>query len=352
MKLGVFVPSYLLPGQNAKHGDQVRRFAVKAEELGFDSLFITDHLLTAARFYRVSWTEPMMTLSHVAAVTSRVKLGTSVLVLPTRQPVVLAKEIATLQHLSGGRFVYGIGTGWYPPEFESTGGTRQQRGRRTDEVLEASMRLLKGANVSFEGTYYRMTDITVEPLSHVPPVWVAGGQQYAHEASPDKAEMSPKVLERICRWDGWITRPTAHPTQMVEDLAEIDAELARSGTSRAQKKFTVAHENFCWLSEKTSKDEAIEEQKRYMLAVVSDERPWEYIEAVYLTGTIDTIQRRIQERIDAGVEEIFLHTMTADLGQLELFAKHILEPFRRVQPGSAAPPALRATSPRSGEDAP
>src|SRR4030081_716587 len=99
MKLGVFVPSYLLPGQDEKHGDQVRRFAVKAEELGFHSLFITDHLLTAARFYRVSWTEPMMTLSHVAAVTSRVKLGTSALVLPTRQPMALAESIATVQDM-------------------------------------------------------------------------------------------------------------------------------------------------------------------------------------------------------------------------------------------------------------
>src|SRR3989442_7972508 len=127
MKLGVFVRSYLLPGQDARHGDQVRRFAVKAEELGFDSLFITDHLLTAARFYRVSWTEPMMTLAHVAAVTSRVKLGTSVLVLPTRQPVLLAKEIATLQHLSGGRFLSGVGTGWDPPGFQSTGEARPPR---------------------------------------------------------------------------------------------------------------------------------------------------------------------------------------------------------------------------------
>jgi probable F420-dependent oxidoreductase len=335
MKLGVFVPSYLLPGQNAKHGDQVRRFAVRAEELGFDSLFITDHLLTAARFYRVSWTEPMITLAHVAAVTSRVRLGTSVLVLPTRQPVVLAKEIATLQHLSGGRFVYGVGTGWYPPEFESTGGTRQQRGQRTDEVLEASMRLLKGANVSFEGTYYRMNDITVEPLSHVPPVWVAGGAQFAHAASPDQSEMSPNVLARICRWDGWIARPTAAPPQIAVDLAEIDAELARQGTSRARKNFTVAHENFCWLSEKGSRREAVEEQKRYMMGVVSDERPWDYIEAVYLTGTIDDIQRRIQERIDAGVEEMFIHTMTADVRQLELFARHILEPFLRVQARAA-----------------
>jgi alkanesulfonate monooxygenase SsuD/methylene tetrahydromethanopterin reductase-like flavin-dependent oxidoreductase (luciferase family) len=264
-------------------------------------------------------------------VTSRVKLGTSVLVLPTRQPVVLAKEIATLQHLSGGRFVYGVGTGWYPPEFESTGSTRQQRGARTDEVLEASMELLKGAHVSFEGKYYRLNDISIEPLTQVPPVWVAGGQQYAHEASPDKAEMSPKVLDRICRWDGWIVRPTAHPKQIVEDLAEIDEELSRRGTSRAKKKFTVAHENFCWLSEKSDREAAVEEQKRYMLGVVSDERPWDYIEAVYLTGTIDDIQRRIQERVDAGVEEIFLHTMTADLKQLDLFAEHIVKPFAKVE---------------------
>jgi probable F420-dependent oxidoreductase len=331
VKLGVFVPSYLLPGHDAEHGDQIRRFAVRAEELGFDSLFITDHLLTATRFYRVSWTEPMMTMSHVAAVTSRIKLGTSVLVLPTRQPVVLAKEIATLQHLSGGRFIYGVGTGWYPPEFESTGSTRQQRGARTDEVLEASMQLLKGGHVTFEGTYYRMSDITIEPLSHVPPVWVAGGAQFAHEASPDQPEMSAKVLARICRWDGWIARPTAAPEQIAGDLAEIDAELGRMGTTRAKKKFTVAHENFCWLSEKASRSAAVEEQKRYMMAVVSDERPWDYIEAVYLTGTIDDVQRRVQERIDAGVEEVFLHTMTPDLHQLDLFAKHILEPFARVR---------------------
>ena len=111
MELGVFLPSFLLPGAGREHAAQIRRFAARAEELGFASLFITDHLLTATRFYRVSWTEPLMTLAHAAAVTERVRLGTSVLVLPTHNPVVLAKEIATLQHLSGDRFIYGIGTG-------------------------------------------------------------------------------------------------------------------------------------------------------------------------------------------------------------------------------------------------
>src|SRR2546421_3408652 len=244
LKLGVFLPSYLLPGSEQRHGDQIRRFAMHAEELGFESLFITDHLLTAHRFYRVSWTEPLMTLAHAAAVTSRIKLGTSVLVLPTHNPVVLAKEIATLQHLSGGRFIYGIGTGWYPPEFESTGGTIQQRGRRTDEVLEASMQLLNGPNQSFDGKYHQFKDITVEPLATPPPVWVAGGRQYAHQASPEQARMYARVLQRICRWDGWIARPTSPPDQIMLDMQEIDEELARRGTSRERKGFVLAHQKF------------------------------------------------------------------------------------------------------------
>lgn len=327
MKIGVFLPTYLVPGGERDHTQQLRRFAMRAEELGFDSLFTTDHLLTATRFYRVSWLEPLTTLTYAAAVTERVKLGTSILVLPTRQPVVLAKEIATLQRLSGGRFVFGAGVGWYDPEFQAVGGDRTERGRRTDEVLEATMQLLSEPDVTFEGRHYSFAGATVEPLGAVPPVWVAGGRQLAHEASPEKPVMAPTVLRRICRWNGWIARPTATTEQIAEDLAEIDGELDRMGTSREERGFTVAHENFCWLSERSSLDDVIAEQRERMYAVVSNERPWEYIQAVYLTGTIDEIQQRIQERCDAGVEYLVLHTMTPELPQLELFAEHILEPF-------------------------
>src|SRR5258708_33572408 len=147
--------------------------------------------------------------------------------------------------------------------------------------------------------------------------------------------MDPKVLQRICRWNGWIARPTSAPEQIVEDMREIDDGLARQGTSRETKAFTVAHENFVWLTEKANRTDVIAEQKERMLAVISDERPWDYIEAVYLTGTIDEIQRRIQQRIDAGVEHMFLHTMTADLSQLDLFARHLLEPFKSAVPSGA-----------------
>lgn len=117
MKFGVFLPSFLLKTRDPSHPDRLRAFAQRAEELGFDSLWITDHIITARRFYAVSWLDSLMTLGHVAAITSEVRLGTSILILPVRQPTVLAKEIATLHYLSGGRFICGIGTGWYEPEF-------------------------------------------------------------------------------------------------------------------------------------------------------------------------------------------------------------------------------------------
>ena len=327
MKIGVFLPTYLLPQGEREHVRELRRFAARAEELGFDSLFATDHLLTATRFYRVSWLEPITTLTYAAAVTERVLLGTSILVLPTRQPVVLAKEISTLQRLSGGRFVFGAGVGWYDPEFESVGGHRSQRGRRTDEVLDATMQLLSEPDVTFQGRHYSFADATVEPLGPVPPVWVAGGRQLAHEASPEKPVMAPTVLRRICRWNGWIARPTATADQIEEDLREIDGELERTGATRAERNFTVAHENFCWLSERNRRSDVLAEQRARMYAVVSDERPWDYSQAVYLTGTIEEIQQGVQDRIDAGVEYLVLHTMTSEVRQLELFAEHILEPF-------------------------
>jgi probable F420-dependent oxidoreductase len=327
VKLGVFLPTYLTSGSEREHASQIRRFAVHAEELGFDSLFVTDHLLTATRFYRVSWLEPLTTLAHAAAVTERIRLGTSILVLPTRQPVVLAKEIASLQHLSGGRFVFGVGVGWYEPEFEAVGGTRRDRGRRTDEVLDATVELLSRPRVSFDGGFYRFVDATIEPLTTVPPVWVAGGRQHVHETSPERPVMAPTVLARISRRDGWIARPTARPEQIALDLAEIDAELAALGRPRAAGGFTVAHENFCWLSERSDREAAVAEQREHLLRVLSSERPWDYIESVYLTGTIEDVQAQVQERIAVGVEYLILHTLTADLRQLELFATHILAPF-------------------------
>jgi probable F420-dependent oxidoreductase len=322
MKFGVFLPSFLTPDARPG-GHDVRDFARVAEDVGFDSVWITDHIITAHRFYRVSWLDSLMTLSHVAAITDRVKLGTSILILPVRTPAVLAKELATLHWLSGGRYIYGVGTGWYGPEFEACGVHKQERGARTDDVLDATLALFSGPDVEFHSRYYDLDRVTVEPhLDTPPPVWVAGGSQLAHDTSPEFGGMHPNVLRRIVRGDGWIARPTCPPELIAADLAEIRAARPPEGPP-----ITVAHENFTWIEESTDRDAVIATQQARFGAIVSDERPWEYVEQVYMPGTIDEIQAKVQARIDVGVEYMMLHTLTADLDQVRLIARHVVQHF-------------------------
>jgi probable F420-dependent oxidoreductase len=342
VKFGVFLPSFIQGENPESHARRLREFARHAEALGFDSLWITDHIVTAHRFYSVSWLDSLMTLSHVAAITERVRLGTSILILPVRPPAVLAKEIATLEYLSGNRYIYGIGTGWYGPEFEACGVHKPERGARTDEVLAATMALFQGPDVHFDGRYYHLDGVTVEPhLDPLPPVWVAGGSQLPHERSPERPEMHPNVLRRIAESDGWIARPTAPPELIAADLALIEEARRTAGETPPSgggglggetRPFTVAHENFVWIEEGDNRDAVIAEQQRRYAAVVSGERPWEYLESTYLAGTIDEIQQKVQARVDIGVEYMMLHTLTPDLEQLDHIARYIMEPFANATP--------------------
>ncbi len=322
MKFGIFLPSFLTSDSRPGGGD-VRDFARAAEDLGFDSVWITDHIVTARRFYRVSWLDSLMTLAHVAAVTERVKLGTSILILPVRPPAVLAKEIATLHWLSGNRYIYGIGTGLYGPEFEACGVHKRDRGARTDEVLAATLDLFAGPDVHFHSRHYDLDGVTVEPhLDDPPPVWVAGGSQLAHETSPEFGGMHPNVLRRIANADGWIARPTCPPELIAQDLAEI-----RTARASDAPPITVAHENFTWIEESNDRAGVTAIQQERFGTIVSDERPWEYIEQVYMPGTVDEIQAKVQARVDVGVEYMMLHTLTTDIEQVRLIAKHVVAPF-------------------------
>lgn len=108
-----------------------------AEELGYHTAYLPDHVLPPGEYGATfgGVYEPLVTLAHLAAVTSRIRLGTSVLVVPLRNPFVLAKQVATLQHLSSGRAVLGVGTGWSEEEFTAVGAAYRRRGSSTDEAL-------------------------------------------------------------------------------------------------------------------------------------------------------------------------------------------------------------------------
>ncbi|MER6180705.1 LLM class flavin-dependent oxidoreductase [Streptomyces sp. NPDC001652] len=134
MQIGVNVPNFG-PGTNP---DNLARWAKTVEGLGFDLLMVSDHVAITpdvARQYPAPFYEPVTTLAWLAGITTRVKLGTTVLIAPYRHPLLVARMAANLQQLSGGRLILGVGVGWAKEEFEALGVPFERRGALTDELL-------------------------------------------------------------------------------------------------------------------------------------------------------------------------------------------------------------------------
>jgi probable F420-dependent oxidoreductase len=333
-RFGVFLPSYIWEGDGPERARGIKEFARTVEDLGFDSLFITDHLLAAKRFYSVSFLEPLSTLAVAAGVTERVRLGTSILIMPLRNPVILAKELATLQFLSGNRMILGAGVGWNDAEYDAVGVKKSERGRRTDEILDIIIPLLEGDTVTYHGRYYSVDELYLEPIaSQRPEIWIGGGSQLADPKSPDLPRFVEAVKARVLRTDGWIPRPTCPPDDIARDWAELQAYYREHG--RDPSECVVAHENFLHLVLTDDAARAREEQHRAFLKVMSSERGPRYLESVYLFGTPDEVIASLQARVDAGVEYFALHTMTPDPGQLRDWVERIIPNVRF--PASAGP---------------
>ena len=339
-RFGVFLPSYIWAGDGPERARGIKEFARQVEELGFDSLFVTDHLIAAKRFYSVSFLEPLAALAVAAGATSRVRLGTSILIMPLRQPVMLAKELATLQFLSENRVILGAGVGWNEQEYAALGVTKSERGKRTDEMLDIVIPLLEGETVTYHGQFYSVDELDIEPRSaQRPEIWIGGGSQLADPKSPDLPKFVESVKARVLRTDGWIPRPTCPPDEIARDWRELQDYYREHG--RDPRECVVAHENFVHLVLTNDPARAREEQHEAFLRVMSSERGPQYLETVYLFGTPDEIVASLQARVDAGVEYFVLHTMTPDPAQLQDWIEHIIPnvefpptagPVRRMAP--------------------
>ena len=139
--------------------------AQAADELGFRALWSADHVLAplnALQFGRVF--EPLITLAYVASTTRRIRLGTSVIVLPMRNPFVLAKQVATLDALSSGRVILGIGAGWSAEEFANVHAEFRTRGARMDEAIRLLRHLWSGSQEAFDGRFYGYPGGIFQPL--------------------------------------------------------------------------------------------------------------------------------------------------------------------------------------------
>jgi probable F420-dependent oxidoreductase len=205
----------------------------RLEAAGFDSIWVSDHVVFPhevrsrypfAEDGRVTWAldvdyiEPVVALSAAASATTRVELGTSVLILPMRNPVMFAKQAACIDVLAGGRLVLGVGAGWLREEFEALGADFDARGAVLDEWLDIARRCWSGSAGPFEGKFYRLAEeIYCRPVPvRVPPVLIGG--------------MSRRALERAGRIaDGWLAQFSIDNLSEEEIRSGLDTMRSEAG---------------------------------------------------------------------------------------------------------------------------
>ena len=318
MRFGVYLPTFAWPDLSFDQAARVKTFARKAEDLGFDALWVAEHFLVAPGLYGTVWMSPLLCLAHAASVTSRIKLATGVLILPYYPPVTLAREIQTLHHLSGGRFVFGVGPGWDQSEFESLGMKLGERGRRTDEIIAALRLLLTRRDVSFSGRHYRFEHISIDPLPGFPELWVGGGSKIKTTLSPDKPYIDPAVLARIAGADGWLARAAGSQQMVKDDIASIQTYLRENGKDPARLR--LGHLNFTHLVDTDDREKALALQRPVIERVMGTHRSFENLQQSYFLGTTREIVERIKDLEGAGIQDMVLASCADDLDQLERFA--------------------------------
>ncbi len=328
MRFGVALPSFSFPDLDYPTVDKLRQFCVRAETLGYDALWVCEHLLTARGLYGTAWMSPVEALSFAAGCTTRIKLATGILIVALRNPVFLAKELATLQFLSGGRFELGVGPGWDAHEFEVAGAPLKERGGRTDEALDVFAKLWTGQEVSHHGRYYHFDRVIIDPpLPTKPFLWVAGGAKIKTSLSPDPESIAPTVLERIVRRaDGWLARAAGTNQMILDDWKQIVRRLGEIG--RARSTLTFGHLNFIHVVPTDDDAVALREQRPLIERVMGTHRSFEHLQACYLLGSPRRIRERIQELAAVGLDYLVLSPLNHDVEQLDLWNAEVVAHFR------------------------
>jgi probable F420-dependent oxidoreductase len=199
------------------------------EELGFDEIDLGDHVTIGRPLPgrpmpnppAAALLEPLVALGAISAVTRRIRLGTGVLILPQRQPALVAKQVATLDRLSNGRLRLAVGVGWQAPEYESLGVPFGERGCRMEEAIELMRLYWSHPSVTFHGRFFHAEAMAVDPppvQPGGPPVWLGGGSEAA--------------LQRVGRLaDGWLA--VGEDPQSIRDKVSMIARAAQDATRGA-----------------------------------------------------------------------------------------------------------------------
>jgi probable F420-dependent oxidoreductase len=279
------------------------RVARAAEAAGFDSLWAGDH---------VSFHEPLLdqtvALTAFAAATERIRLGSGVLILPLRPPALVARAFASLDYLSGGRVVLGVGVGGeHPRDFEAVGVPVRERGARTDDAMRALRELFASPAASYHGRFSSFDGISIDPRPVQPggpPLWVGGRSDAA-------------IRRAATLGDGWIPLWIS-PERYADGLARLREQAGgREPTAAVALPALVGG--------------SVEEARAYLSARYATEFSTHAIERYCLTGPPERCAERIAEYVEAGARHVVLHPAVEPAGleaQIELAAEVAHAPAR------------------------
>lgn len=294
------------------------RAAKEAEALGYDSLWVSDHIVIPAtsvreksssefhgetlqdhfKFLSENFLDPFIVLSFIAAQTQKIKIGTSCVILPYRNPMLVAKMAATLDNLSDGRLILGVSHGWIKEEFHALGVPFEKRGKISDECIQAIYALWHDDEASFHGEYFNFDGMVLSPKPAQkphPPLWVGGHKK--------------KAMERAVNYsDGW------HPTQFTPSVMKEEKEKMEAyakSIGRDLHNFTLSIRLSLYITE-TKKDDA-------------SRRP--------CMGTLEQVRADVQGFIDAGVTHFVFDVLGSAqekfLAAMKLFSEKIMKEIKK-----------------------
>jgi probable F420-dependent oxidoreductase len=334
MKFGVELPTctagMMHPVPFADAGDVID-LALEAEQLGYHDVGGNDHLSTMA-FVREAWPtppdyfEPLLTLAHIAAKTSTLRLTTGIMVLPLREPVLLAKQVATLDHLSNGRVMLGVAVGGYRDEFEAVrpDAAGANRADLTRETIEAVRALWERPRASYRGKYVHFEDVESFPKPMQDPLPVYSG---------GNVEGSLRRAAELCQ--GWLPAKIG-PAKIAEGRAKIAKYAEAAG--RDPNTITTALQSVVCIGR--TDEEARETffnssfdlfRKSLQSTMTKDVDVDDYL-AMNLVGSVDTVVEKVAAYQSAGLAHLTAllfvgNTVDEMREQMRTLARHVLPLF-------------------------
>lgn len=277
----------------------VTAMAKKCEEMGLHSFWVID---------RIAYDnlEPLTVVAASAAITERIRLGTSVLLAGLRHPTLLAKTVATLDFLSRGRVTLGIGFGSRESDFTALGVPFKNRGARAEEAVKLLKRLWSEDHVSFQGKFFQVENLTLgpKPIQSPIPIWMGGGAE--------------AVLKRVARLaDGYICGSSA-----IQELPSLWEKISRFASAAGRNPREIEKAALTFMAIDENKAKAVEACAAYLNRYYGQVRM--DIEKHLIVGDPEACAERIAAHFQKGLDTLIIGTVTADLQQLDLFGEKIL----------------------------